>query len=838
MKLGLLAAAWLAGIMAGLSLGTGAGTAFLLAGGAVLAFTGLRLARLPAMPAILAAVCLLGLARAEASQAGPSVLEKLAGQEITAKGRIASDPELTASRVRFELQVSEILTDGGALAVEERWLAYANPSDELVARRAAPFFRYGDEVEVRGMPREPQPIDGFDGFDYPAYLAAQGITATLFARTAEVTGEGGAGWRTVLYAARTRLADSIERSMPFPASAVGTAMLLGKRESLPADLVDRFRGTGAAHLLAISGLHVGVLLAATAGAGAWLLGRQRPTYLILAGATVWLYALAAGASPSALRAATMGTVYLAALGLGRPSSALPALALAAAIMTAFSPGLIRQVSFQLSFAAVGGIALALAISGGRTGWGFSQTSRWGGRLGGWAAGLVVVSAAATLATWPLVAANFGEVALLGVPVSLLTVPAMAALIVTTLAAAVGGLVSAPLGLTLGWIAAAPAAWVSGVVSAFPPWTVEADRVGRPLLAAWYGGLGVALLAAQPHRIRRWRRAVAGLPGRLRSPGRTPSSPGPAGASRRPGPPSLYASATAAIVLAIGAAILWLEAADRPDGYLHVHFLDVGQGDSILVVTPSGRQLLIDGGPDGDRTSQALAGALPGGDRSLDLVMMTHLDSDHSRGLLEVLDRFAVGAVLSGPQPPGSDMQARWERRLDRHDLSPVVATGGFVIRLDDGVELRLLNPDPARAFRDFNNDSLVARLTYGEVSFLLTADIEEEAEERLVNSGESLGSTVLKVAHHGSNSSTTERFLAAVGPAVAVVSAGRDNPYGHPAPAVMERLEEGSGCGERVPHGPSGERGGGERWSVDPGKDGAVGCGQPCKWTPGIYDGN
>ena len=214
----------------------------------------------------------------------------------------------------------------------------------------------------------------------------------------------------------------------------------------------------------------------------------------------------------------------------------------------------------------------------------------------------------------------------------------------------------------------------------------------------------------------------------------------------------------------------------------------------MVVTPSGRQALIDGGPDGDVVSQALADTLPGGDRSLDLVVMTHLDSDHSNGLLQVLDRYAVGAVLSGPQPPGNAMQAQWQDRLQQYGIVPVEVYAGYVIDLGDGVKLRVLNPAQDSPFGDSNNDSVALRLTYGEVSFLLTADIESEAEERLADSGVELESTVLKAAHHGSSTSTTQRFLDAVGPSIAVVSAGLDNSYGHPAPAVMERLEAAVGA--------------------------------------------
>ena len=780
MRLALLAAVWLGGILLGLSWGPGTDAALLLAGGGALIAVALRMARLSAFPAVLAAALLLGVARGEASQPGHDTAFSLDGKELTATGRIADDPESTATRVRFELLVSEIRVDGDTQQVNGRWLVYARPPDELVARRDAPYFRYGDVLTVTGTPQEPRPIDGFD---YPAYLAAQGITATMFAREAQVTGDGGARWRAALYAARGRLADSIERVMPYPESALGQALLLGKRESLSTELVDRFRRTGAAHLLAISGLHVGVLLAATVGAGAWLLGRQRPTYLAVAAGVIWLYALGAGASPSALRAAVMGTVYLAALALGRPSSVLPALALAAALMTAASPNLIRQVSFQLSFAAVGGIALALTVWDGNFGGWRSPSAGWRARLLGWAASLTVVSAAATLATWPLVAANFGEVALLGVPVSLLAIPAMAPAVVTTIVAAVGGVVFESLGELLGWTAVAPTAYLIGVVSAFPQWTLEADWVGRPLLAAWYGGLGLALLAAQPHRTRRWRQEVGGWIARARTnPGGTVISL-----------PSPYITITAAVALGIAAAILWARAVGGPDGYLHVHFLDIGQGDSILVVTPSGRQALIDGGPDGDLVSQALADTLPGGDRGLDLVVMTHLDSDHSSGLLDVLDRYTVGAVLSGPQPPGNEMRAQWEDRLEQHGIAPVEVHAGYVIELDNGVELQVLNPPRDSLFGDSNKDSVVMRLTYGEVSFLLAADIESGAEERLADSGVELQSTVLKAAHHGSKTSTTQRFLNAVSPAISVVSAGFDNPYGHPAPVVMERLEAAVG---------------------------------------------
>ena len=377
MRIGLVAAAWLAGVLLGFAVDAGPSVALLLAGAAGLAVLLLWLLRVRVLVAVLATVLLIGLVRVEVHEreASPGVGF---GQTVVATGSIADDPETTSRRVRFEFHVTEVEfdragSDGRAWTGEERWLVYASPPDYLVQQRNAPYFRYGDRVIVRGVPQKPEPIDGLD---YPAYLASHGITTTMFAVDAQVTGEGGDLWRRTIFALRGRLADSIERSMPYPESALAMAVLLGKRGSLPEEITEEFRGTGAAHLLAISGIHVGVLLAVAAGAAAWLLGRQRPTYLLVAGAAIWLYVLVAGAPSSALRAAVMGTVYLAALGFGRPSSVLPALALAAALMTAASPGLVRQIGFQLSFAAVAGIALALAMWGGRLNQGVSPSSGW------------------------------------------------------------------------------------------------------------------------------------------------------------------------------------------------------------------------------------------------------------------------------------------------------------------------------------------------------------------------------------------------------------------------------------------------------------------------------
>ena len=789
MTLALLVAAWLGGVLLGLETDVRLAAVFLLLGGATCLGLALYVVRWPLLPAVLALFLLIGVWRAESSQSELHPLATQSEQMVSVEGVVADDPEASNQRTRFELAVTSIIRGGrgnrsdGAEEVEGRLLVYAQPSADLAARRGSPYFRYGDTLSATGLLQRPEP---FEGFDYPAFLATEGITGVFFPTDVEILGEDSGGWRGEVYSVRGRLSESIEDALPHPQSALGQALLLGQRGELPPDLVEDFRSSGAAHLLAISGLHVGALMVLVLGIAILLLGRRRylyilvPPYLLVPLVVIWGYALVSGSPPSVLRAAAMGTVFLAALGLGRPNSVLPALALAAAVMTAVDPGLLRQIGFQLSFAAVGGIAVAhtyLGVRLTREGESASATGGWGFRLARPVLALTVVSAAAALATWPLVALNFGEVALLGIPATLLAVPAMPFILAGTLAAAVGGLISGALGQVLGSIVWVPLTYLIELVSAFPDWTWQAGWAGKWLVAVWYGGLALLLLAPRPRQIRAYLDTMRGWKQAL-----------PAG----PPSPRTIGLAAVVVVVAAAASILWFQVAEGPDGDLHVHFFDVGQGDAALITTPDGRQVLVDGGPDTNSATAAISGAVSGGDRSLDLVVLTHLDADHARGLLEVLDRFEIGAVLVGKDTPAAAMNAQWQGELNRQQMAAVQVYDGYQIDLGSGVVIDVLNPSadaidsrvPAS-----NNDSVVLRLAYRAISFLLTGDVESEAESLLARHDSEVASTVLKVAHHGSKTSSTSAFLDRVSPSAAVVSVGQANPFGHPNPQVLERLE-------------------------------------------------
>jgi competence protein ComEC len=194
-------------------------------------------------------------------------------QQVSLKGRIASDPEASAQRIEFALDVKEVDRGEGWQTLASKALVYADPPEPMVAVREPPYFRYGDTLTLQGMLQRPE---AFEGFDYPSYLANQSIDGIFWSRQVEewLPQEGHSNWRGRVFDLRRRLSESLEAALPLPHSALAQALLLDVRGGLPDRVVEEFRNTGTLHLIAISGLQVGVLLIMTIGASSGLMGQR------------------------------------------------------------------------------------------------------------------------------------------------------------------------------------------------------------------------------------------------------------------------------------------------------------------------------------------------------------------------------------------------------------------------------------------------------------------------------------------------------------------------------------------------------------------------------------
>lgn len=239
------------------------------------------------------------------------------------------------------------------------------------------------------------------------------------------------------------------------------------------------------------------------------------------------------------------------------------------------------------------------------------------------------------------------------------------------------------------------------------------------------------------------------------------------------------------------AVLWRLVFAAPDRQLEVTFLDVGQGDAILIEGPTGIDLLIDGGPDRSvlRKLPREIGLL---DRSIDIVVETHPDKDHVAGLTDVLGRYRVNTILSPGIEHDSPDAIAFEQATDAEPGAVEVrARRGQRIHLGDGAYADVLYPDKDVSDIESNDGSVIMRVVYGSTSFMLTGDASAWVERSVISlepDASDLRSTVLKAGHHGSKTSTDAAWLAAVDPDTVVVSAGRDNRYGHPHEGVVERI--------------------------------------------------
>ncbi len=747
--------------------------------------------RLSALPAVALLFLLLGAFRAdcvgERVDDLPAHHDARGGVEV--RGTVVEPPSGIGATLSFRLSVDSVRAGQDSVwqSASGDALITANSTVDIVRARKPPLIRYGDRLEISGRLTAPEPIDDFD---FPAYLERQGMRSVMSFPDIVLLEEGvGIFWRRWLSSLRVALAGSIARATPEPQAAFGQSILLGVRDGLPESLREDFRRTGASHLLAISGLHIGILLSTVISVSVAAFGRRHRLYLLAPLVAVWLYALLSGASPSAVRAAVMGTLYIAAIFVGRPRSLTPALALAAGLMAAHDPSILRSISFQLSFAAMLGIAayyegLADTVTE-RIGHGL-QDDRISIRAARALANAIGITLAATIATAPLVGFYFQNVSLVGLPTTLLTMPAVPLALMSHAAAAVVGLVSQTAAIPLGWLAWGLSAYITGAVSLIArvsSASVEVGGIGSGLMWAYYTLLAALATAAPGYGFLRRRWQFRPILSRLLAVLSTLFTT----LSNRGVPWQIV------VMAVVCAALMWAVAlGSRSSGRLEVAFVDVGQGDMAVITTPRGYRIVVDGGPDAQRAASALGEILPFWERSIDLAVLTHPHRDHIAGLTEVLRRYEVGGVLERRQTFVSADYEAWKGLIDSASVPTLSASAGATLRFDDGVSIEVLSPPESLLVgtdSDIDNGSVVLRIVYGRVKFLLTGDMFHEGESRLIDSGVAVDSDVIKVGHHGSRTSSSEEFIRSVAPVAAVISAGKDNHFGHPDDEIVERLE-------------------------------------------------
>ena len=396
---------------------------------------------------------------------------------VEIQGMVADEPDVRANFCFLKFSASEINRGG----VREEASGAA-----LIRMSRYPAYRYGDVLQVTGELKTPTP---FDNFDYKSYLARQGIYSIIYYPRIEVLNRG-KGFKPLqqLYSIKENLSNSLAKALPEPQGSLAQGILLGIRGNIPYSLNQAFSRTGTAHLLAISGLHIAIVIGIVLSLSILAFGRKRYIYIWLALTVIWLYALLTGMRPPVIRATIMGSLFLIAEFLGRQRSATTVLAFAAAVMVGIQPQILWSVSFQLSFLAMTGLILLCP---------YFQT--WGGKgvtaifrskeaianICNMVTDCFAVTLAALIAIWPLIAYNFGIVSLVALPASFFSLPALPAIIITTVLVAFTGLLAPLLAQILGWLAWLFLSYLLLVVQCFDALPLSSLEVSTiPIWVVW------------------------------------------------------------------------------------------------------------------------------------------------------------------------------------------------------------------------------------------------------------------------------------------------------------------------------------------------------------------
>lgn len=681
------------------------------------------------------------------------------GGWVCLQGVVSREPDPRDRYVNLVLSVSMLEKE------EERFEVRGKV---LLRTGRYPLYSYGDELEVRGLLETPPE---FEDFSYKEYLAHQGIHSIMRRPSVTVVGHDAANpLMAFLYAAKARWYAVLAQMLPEPEGSLLAGILLGMDRMLPDRVSEVFRTTGLLHIVVISGFNITIVAGWIGRAARRFFGARAATWIALGG--IVLYTLLVGADPPVVRAAIMGGLTLLAYHTGRAGAALASLAVAVLAMTLLDPHQLWSVSFQLSVMATLGLVVAVPRLEGS----FESLLRrcmgteWAVRLTGVLSDALLVTLAAQLTTLPLLIYYFHQLSLISILTNLLTLPVQPATMVLGGLALLLGAICLPLGQVCSWAVWLPLTYTIRVAESLAGIPFAAVPLGK-LNGLWVGFcyvlLAILLVWWKPKpREEQRARAAPGLPVSLKR---------------------------LLLGLSLVMILVWIGVFSLPDGRLHVCFLDVGQGDAILIQTPDGKTILLDGGPSPAALMSELGRRLPFWDRSVDLLILSHPDDDHITGLLPVLERYDVGQVMEPGWEVETPVYVEWERLIESQSIARTFPRAGTQIDLGRGARLEVLHPGSAwilGSASDTNNNGLVIRLEMGNASFLFAADIEVEAERRLVSTVEDLDCTILKVPHHGAGTSLSEDFLRATNPQIGVISVGQDNDFGHPAEATITRLHD------------------------------------------------
>jgi competence protein ComEC len=658
--------------------------------------------------------------------------------QVVVTGTLTDPPDKRDMYTSLRVEVASVDTGDQILRVHGLILVRVPPGGD---------WHYGDVVRLRGYLKTPPKNEDFS---YQDYLAHQGIRAYMpGAEATRLPFTGGMPILRLVYAFKEQSVAQVYRIFPDPEASLLAGILLGDDNGMSATLQQAYKNTGTAHIIAISGFNIAIIAGVFVALFGRLLGQRKGAVAAVIG--ILLYTVLVGATASVVRAAIMGGLAIFARQFGRRQNGLNTLAATAGVMVFFHPLTLWDVGFQLSFAATLGLILyAQPITDWFTGLLARriplETAR---KISGPVSAFLFFTLAAQVTTLPIMAYQFGRVSLVAVIANPLVLPVQPAVMILSGLAVLLSFIYLPLGQVAAWIAWPFAAYTNRVVeffNRFPNGSISLGDFSFLLVVLFYAVLLVLTFAG------------AGVKKALR--------------------PALTPGVIIA-VLGVPVYLVWSAFFHAPDGRLHVTFLDVGSAEAILIQTPSGRAILVNGGPSTSALASGLGPRLSAFDRGLDWLVVASPEEQQVAALPRTLDRFPAQDVLWAGNLNASYSAEALDQWLADSGTPVTYAAAGVRLDLGSGAWLEVLSVSPRGAILLVEWGGFRALLPMG-MNFDVLAELEN---------GKSVGTvTALLLADAGYGPSNPPEWVAALRPQVVILSVAAGDPNGMPDPKVLASL--------------------------------------------------
>ena len=622
------------------------------------------------------------------------------------------------------------------------------------------LFKYGDLIKIQGEYSSPQTARNYKGFDYSKYLKTLKIYGIIKIKEVNLLKENDLNFVLIsINNLKQKMIDHANKNMPQKTANLLLGLLIGQKDNIQEDIIKSFRTANLSHILAVSGAHTSYIILGLTYIITKSKAPRRIGYIITI-IILLLFIIITGASYSVIRACIMSIITISAKLFYKKENFFISICVSLFIILIQNPFAINDIGLKLSFLGTIGIIvfnkniteLFIRI-----------------KIKENLAKVLSLTFSAQLMIMPITILNFNTFSVTFFISNILASPLLGIIIILGFIGIFVSFVLNPISKILFFILnlfLELLIFISEIVTKIPGSSILVKTPNLVFVITYY----ILILfinyffTIKKNPIRRFQKKIIKIC-TIKN--------------------IKKIIKIIAIIFLIISFLTMLARVINPT--LKIYFIDVGQGDSTLIITPKGKKILIDGGE--GKNEILLPYLLDRGINKIDYIIISHFDSDHCNGLIEVMEKIKVGKVIVSKQPEESEEYRNILEIIKRKNIEACVVKAQDRITIEKDLYINILNPAGKLEFKDLNNNAIVAKLIYKNFSMLFTGDIEKAEENIAQKYKNNLKSTILKVAHHGSKTSTNEEFLKYVEPQIALIGVGENNKFGHPNQQTIEKLK-------------------------------------------------